>query len=263
VKLKALSLGMALIVAPLLAQPAGIRTTPRFEVASIKEAAVPDELAERILSFAGGCGLTQLNVAGSRVFIDAATTCSLVRLAYDVADHQVVGVPPELTKRDRANIFQVEARAETGAAPSLAEARLMLQTLLAERFLLRVRREPREIPVYALVVARGGPKFTPCANPDAPSQYVAGHLRNCTPVMPWSRVTQMLAREAGRPVLDETELPDASFEVHWLPDGAPPQPDSPPSLFTAIQEQLGLRLEPQRSLVDSIVVDHAERPRPN
>ena len=258
-KLTALSLGMLLIVAPLFAQPGGVRS-PRFEVASIKEAAVPDELAGRILSFAGGCGLTQLNVAGSRVFVDAATTCSLIRLAYDVADHQVAGVPPELTKRDRANIFQVEARAETGAAPSLAEARLMLQTLLAERFLLRVHRAPREIPVYALVVAKGGPRFTPCSNPDAPSQYLPGHLRNCTPVMPWSRVTQMLAREAGRPVLDRTGLPDSSFEVRWLPDGTPPQPDSPPSLFTAIQEQLGLKLESTKAQSEVLVIDRVERP---
>ena len=79
-----------------------------------------------------------------------------------------------------------------------------------------------------------------------------------------ARVAQMLSRVTDRPVIDKTGLTGTrTFELHWLPEGEAPQPASPPTLFTALQEQLGLKLEPQRTMVDTIVVDHVERPSPN
>jgi uncharacterized protein (TIGR03435 family) len=78
-----------------------------------------------------------------------------------------------------------------------------------------------------------------------------------------ARVAQFLSRETGRFVLDKTGLGAATFELHWQAETAPPLPDSLPSLFTAIREQLGLKLEAQRAPVDSIVVTRAERPSPN
>jgi uncharacterized protein (TIGR03435 family) len=158
--------------------------------------------------------------------------------------------------------FEIDARAGTTA--TIDEARAMLQSLLAERFRLRVHREPRETPVYVLTAAKGGPKKTACTNPEAPSVYTSGRLLSCRPTLPMGRVAQLLGRETHRPVLVDTGLtgPDV-FELYWLPEGAEPQPDSPPSLFTAIQEQLGLKLEARRGTVEAIVVDHAEGPSAN
>jgi uncharacterized protein (TIGR03435 family) len=264
VGLPALAAGMLLLAGPLSAQRGDPARPPRFDVVSIKQASIPADVLPRLLSLGGSCGLPAIERSGSLVTVPLGTVCGLIRVAYDVADYQVVGVPAELSRGEASNFLQIEARVEGGTTPSVADARLMLQTLLAERFGLRIHREPREIPVYALVAAKGGPRFTPCANPDAPSGYVAGRLVNCRPpLIPMARVAQMLVREAGRPVLDKTGLAPAAFELHWLPEGAPAQPDSPPALFTAIQEQLGLRLEAQRSPVDSIIVDHVERPTSN
>jgi uncharacterized protein (TIGR03435 family) len=78
-----------------------------------------------------------------------------------------------------------------------------------------------------------------------------------------SRILQFLSSETGRPVFDNTGLSAPTFELRWLPDKAEPEANSPPGLFTAIQEQLGLKLEPQRGAVDSMIVDAVEPPSPN
>jgi uncharacterized protein (TIGR03435 family) len=78
-----------------------------------------------------------------------------------------------------------------------------------------------------------------------------------------ARFAQFLGSATGRMVLDKTGLAPFTFELRWLPDSAEPLPDSPPTLFTAIREQLGLRLEAQRAPVDSIIVTRVERPSPN
>jgi len=161
------------------------------------------------------------------------------------------------------NFFEVEALVETVTAPSIEEIRLMLRTLLAERFRLQVRREPVEMPVFVLAPAEGELKTTACADPKAASSYVPGRIVSCTPPLPMARFAQFLSRETGRMVLDQTGREAMTFELHWLPDTAQPQPDSPPSLFTALREQLGLKLEAQRAPVDAIVVVHAERPSAN
>jgi uncharacterized protein (TIGR03435 family) len=250
-------------VVPAAAQRGALPAAPRFDVVSIKQVPIPAEALARTLAVAAACGLPGIDRAGSRIQVPIATLCGLIRVAYDVADHQVIGVPVELAKGDAANVIQIEARVEDGTAPSMDDIRLMLRTLLAERFQLRVHREPREQSVYALVAAKDGPRLKPCSRPEASSGYTPGRLVSCTPLMPMARVAQLLGREAGRPVIDKTGLAPASFELHWLPEGAQPQPDSPPFLFTAIEEQLGLKLEPQRVPIDSIVVDYAERPSPN
>ena len=78
-----------------------------------------------------------------------------------------------------------------------------------------------------------------------------------------ARFAQFLSSATGRMVFDKTGLEPFAFELHWQPDSAEPQSDSPPSLFTAIREQLGLKLEAQRARVESIVVVHVKRPIPN
>jgi uncharacterized protein (TIGR03435 family) len=77
------------------------------------------------------------------------------------------------------------------------------------------------------------------------------------------RLLQFLSSETGRPVVAKTGLAELTFELHWLPAQAEPAPDSPPGLFTAVQEQLGLKLEPGRGQVEMIVIDSVQRPTPN
>jgi len=114
-----------------------------------------------------------------------------------------------------------------------------------------------------LVQEPGRKATTPCPDLQRGSGYGAGRIVSCTPPLPMARFAQFLSNAAGRMVLDKSGLEPFSFELRWQPDSAEPQPDSPPSLVTAIREQLGLRLEAQRAPVDSIVVTRAERPTPN
>jgi uncharacterized protein (TIGR03435 family) len=236
----------------------------RFDVVSIKRGAVDAETLAGMTKTGGTCGLPFVERTSGRVSIPATELCGLIRVAYDVGDYQVTGIPPALAKGIVENTFEIDARVQGAATPSPEDTRLMLQTMLAERFRLRVHREPREMPVYVLVTAKGGPKLTPCSSPDAGSFYTPGVLVSCTPPMPMTRILQMLTREVRRPVVNKTTLTGpVAFELHWLPEGASAQPQSPPGLFTAIQEQLGLRLQPDRAPIDSIIVDHAEAPSAN
>lgn len=248
----------ALLAAPSLSAQRSDSATTQFEVASIRPVTFSDEARAQLQKVGGTCALPQLERSGSRVHVQFSKLCGLIRVAYDVADYQVVWMPSV----EPSEYFEVDARA--GTTPTIDQARVMLQSLLAERFRLRVHREPLETPVYVLTAAKGGPKKTACTNPEAPSVYTPGRLLSCRPPMPLARVAQLLGRETHRPVLVDTGLtaPDV-FELYWLPEGAEPQADSPPSLFTAIQEQLGLKLDARRGTVDAIVVDHAEGPSPN
>jgi bla regulator protein BlaR1 len=228
----------------------------RFDVASIKEIATPDD-SRRL-----PCGLPGVERSGNRIRIPLTQLCGLIRVAYDVGEYQVTGIP-EKQGVGATNFFEVEALVENVTAPGMEAIRLMLRTLLAERFRLQVRRQPVEMPVFVVSPAEGGLKTTACADPKATSSYVPGRIVSCAPPLSMARFAQFLSRETGRMVLDKTGRETMTFELHWLPDTAPPQPDSPPSLFTAIREQLGLTLEAERAPVDAVVVAHAERPSPN
>ena len=236
-----------------------------FSVVSIRQAVLPDDAIASVLSMAGQCGLPFVQLSAQSVRIPVTTLCGLIRVAYDVNEYQVVGLPQELTKGDASNFLEIQAGLERSSAPSLDGVRPMLRAMLAERFELRVRRAPREVGAYALVVAKGEPKFAPCSDPDAASGYVPGRITNCKPPrMAMSRLAQMLTRETRRAVVDQTGLSGTpAFELRWLPEGVTADAGSPPSLVTALQEQLSLKLESQRVTVDAVVVEHATRPTSN
>jgi uncharacterized protein (TIGR03435 family) len=251
------------IVVPAVAQRPRTDSDPRIEVVSVKPAVIPPDALAQIASVAGGCPLSGIERSTGRVAVPVGNLCGLIRAAFDVADYQVFDIPKSLSGVQASTVFEIEARIDGGAEPSPQQARQMLQSMLADRFKLRVRREPREMPVYALIATDGGPKPGKCANPEAASGYTPGRLVSCTPPIPMPRVAQMLTRAAGRPVIDRVGTGPFMFELHWLPDGAPMLADSPPSLFTALQEQVGLRLQPTRAEIESIVVEYADQPTPN
>jgi len=248
-------IALALVLAaPLSAQRDA--SEARFDVASIKEIPAPDD-PRRIT-----CGLPGIMPSGNRIRIPLTQLCGLIRLAYNVDEFQIKGIPDNRGVGPR-NFFEVDALLENGAAPGIDALRPLLHTLLAERFQLQVRREPVEMPVYVLVQEAGRKATAPCPDLKRGTGYVAGRISSCTPPLPMPRFMQFLSSATGRMVLDKTGLEPFMFELQWLPDTAQPQPDSPPELFTAIREQLGLKLEAQRAPVESVVIVRAERPTAN
>lgn len=156
--------------------------------------------------------------------------------------------------------YDIEARA--GYAAQYAELNQMLQTLLAERFHLKLHHETRSLQGYAIVVAKDGLKMKPSApgtrghTNDNPGSVVS----TATSI---SRLALKLSVLLKVPVLDETGVNGSfDFALHWIPDEAA-DPTAGPSLFTAIQEQLGLRLEARKVPTDMLVVDSAEPPSAN
>jgi uncharacterized protein (TIGR03435 family) len=233
-----------------------------FEVASVK-ARQPGSL----ITVVGGAP------SGSRLTLEAMSLSDLISWAYDIKPWQVAGGPSWAgIQRDRTTLnsatrrFDIAAKAEGGAARSPEEFRRMLQSLLADRFHLASHRETRDTPVYVLVVDKGGPKFKESA-PDA-----KGFLRmngGGKITASGGSMTQLVgwfsnANGVERPVIDQTGLTGRyDFTLTWSnPLAAAPDP-AEPSIFTAMPEQLGLKLEPRRAPVEVFVIDRADIPDEN
>jgi uncharacterized protein (TIGR03435 family) len=230
---------------------------PAFEVASIK----PGDPSVR------GFGV---GVRGNLFITTNATLKMIVEFAYDLRDHQISGGPTWLNSAT----FTIEAKP---VPQSEEQLRLMVQSLLAERFRFRSHRESRIEPVYELVVAKGGHRLKePKPQADGRSGIFGerrGDLNGYA--APMAMFANVLSQGLGRSVIDKTALPGKfDFKLIWTPgpgeggsnippDMPPPADTSGPSIFTAIQEQLGLRLESSKGPVDVLVIDHAEKPDAN
>jgi uncharacterized protein (TIGR03435 family) len=249
---------------------------PRFEAASIKV----NKSGE-----AGG----RFGGRPEQIVVTNYTLRDIIRNAYGLQRYQIVG-GPDWQAQDR---FDITAKAPEGTPQSQLLG--MVQTLLADRFALRTHRETRDLPVYALVLARSdrrlGPKMQParfdCAalaaarsrGENPPPAQPAGERPACGAQANPGRLlvggyaipdfARNLSGFAGRPIVDRTGLTGAfDFELLWTPDEPPPpgvtlppwyDPNGP-SLVTAVQEQLGLKLDATTGPVDVLVIDSAERP---
>ena len=191
------------------------------------------------------------------------TLRSLVQIAYRLKDYQVTG-GPLWADADR---FDIIARAPGPADdPELID---MMKTLLADRFQLAFHKESKQFPGYDLMVTRKGFKLT--AVEDAGNHSTnskGGHLKATRISMP--RFAEWITRVVGQPVEDKTGVQGVfTFEMDWSPaNSQPPRPDTEfadagPSIFTALQEQLGLRLEARKVSGEILVIDRAERPSEN
>jgi len=236
---------------------------PQFEVASIK----PGKPSAK------GSGVF---INGHRFEVIDTKLEMLISFAYGLHPRQIVGAP-DWTGRDE---FDITGLAEGDTQPTLAQWKLMIQKLLADRFNLRYHRDTRDLPVYLLRLVRSGAKLNRSeGDPSAlPMVFFPGQ---------WGK---LVGRNAGikdfaaqiqnvvldRPVVDETGLSGRyDFTLSWTPDESqftpiteriPPPTDpanAPPPLFTAIQEQLGLKLEAGNARADVIVIDRLEKPAPN
>lgn len=247
---------------------------PEFEVATIRPSA-PNDAHGTTFSFTpdGGVKVTNGTVKG------------IVEMAYDYRDFQISG-GPRWVDSELFNIVAKSASDSTGAStgnPSahIQETRLRLQALLAQRFQLKVRRETRELPVYVLEVGAKGAKLGENSAANSSGTSPAGINAGCGQMTgtntSMANLAYKLSRQLDRTVLDRTSLTgNYDFQLSWAPDSgacSAPVPGGSsasaattadgPSLFTALQDQLGLRLGSQKALVEVLVIDHVERPSPN
>ena len=308
-KLLLAGVAIAIIAGPLLSglasqtieQSASSVPLPSFDVASIK----PNNSGERRVMFDNTQGMFRaVNV----------TPKILIEFAYNIKDSQLSGGPGWIT----SDHYDVEAKAEDAGqstqppTPELVDQRaqrrrLMLQSLLADRFKLTITRETKDLPIYALVVTKDGPKFhqsppmpsdtaaTPPGPPDPPApgqplrgrgtRFMMGRGQLNMNDAPMSAFTDALARQLGRNVVDKTGLKgNYDLALQWTPDegqngqffggtggpdgrlsgdSAPPPDASGPSIFTALQEQLGLKLESEKGPVETLVIRSIEKPSEN
>jgi uncharacterized protein (TIGR03435 family) len=259
-----------------------------YDVASIKPNKSADDRTKLMYL---PDGLTGTNV----------TPQMLVRLAYGIQDNQISGAPTWFN----SDSYNLEAKMGSSVVDELRKMsedqrkvgrQQMLQALLADRLKLTVHRETKDLPVYALVIAKNGPKLQKARPgdtyadgfkgidglPAGPHNMVLrgrGEFR--AQAQPISALARALSHALGRPVLDRTGLTgEYDIALQWTPEsqtpmfkgteegqqnsGSRPSADSSgPSIFTAIQEQLGLKLESQKGLAEVLVIDHVEKPSEN
>ncbi len=197
----------------------------------------------------------------------------LIQFAYGVPDSQILGGPAWLD----SIMFDIDAKSDPAVDAELHvlpteqarhQKQLMVQALLAARFKLKVHQETRQLPLYALVVTKDGHKFKPSkANGTTiDTGQTRLHIAGSDDTM--SILARELAQILGRIVVSQTGLSGRyDVSLRWTPDdaaaAAPSTPDIPPDIFTAIQEQLGLKLESTKGPVPVLVIDSVERPSPN
>jgi len=285
--------GLLLIVAG--SRSGGVRAqdqaaNPKFEVASVKQ----NRTGANTVMLGGG--------PGGRYNASNVPLRLLIRSAYQIQDSQLVG-GPDWINTDR---FDIVAKAETEPPPTppgqVGPMQLMVRALLVDRFRLVVHREMREMPIFALVLARedkrlgpqlkvssvdcspAGRRGLPPAAPPGPNERPPCGMRMAPGSIlsggtALSQLATTLSNSVGRTVVDKTGLTDRfDIDLKWTPDGmaaggglgipggAPPPPPadtSGPSIYAALQEQLGLKLESQRGPVEVLVIDSVEHPTEN
>jgi uncharacterized protein (TIGR03435 family) len=193
-----------------------------------------------------------------RVSVTNATLETLIRNAYGMQKNQIVGAPKWIDS-DR---YDIQAR--TAGPIREADERPLLQNLLGDRFRLKIHQESRNLPIYALRLGKGGPKF-PEHKGDAGAIHTsrgAEKIRITAERFSMSQLAGILNRQLDRVVDDKTGLQGYyDFSLEWDPNQAPDS--QTPSLFAALEEQMGLKLEASRGSVPVLVIDHAEKPHAN
>jgi bla regulator protein blaR1 len=300
-------LRMALIGAVAIPLQSQAPSKPSFEVASVKPSAGAGNFM--------GIG----RAPGGRFTANNVPLRFLIQNAYRVRDFQVIGGPSWMASER----WDVEAKAEEGSIPAPSgppdpnvadPMSIRLQSLLEERFQLKLHRETRELPIYTLTIVKDGlkmksveapPRLVPGQAPPGPSPPPpppgGGLPANFTPApgsvmmspgrllgsaMTMTQLVNSISGLLGRSIVDKTELkgyfdvrlqfapesaPGSSGPVGPAPGGGPPIAGPPagasdpagPSIFTAVQEQLGLRLESTRGPVEVLVIDSVQKPTEN
>lgn len=242
--------------------PMAADANPEFEVATIKPSK-PDQQGKGFM------------VKGREFDTMNTSLIDLITFAYGIHPKQIVGAP-DWAGTDK---YDLTAKPDGEGQPNDKQWKTMIQKLLADRFKFTFHHDKRELPVYTLVVAKGGSKMTKSeGDPNGlPSLFFHGlgdlPGRNAT-VADFAGVMQTAVLD--RPVVDQTGLTGRfDFTLKWTPDESqfgglgikvpPPsdKPDAPPNLYQAIQEQMGLKLDPVKAPADVLVIDHVEKASAN
>jgi bla regulator protein BlaR1 len=236
---------------------------PVFEVASVKPSAP------------GARGMS-INRNGGRITTENVPLRFLITFAWDVRDFQITGGPGWLSS-DRWDISaKPEGDIQRGPEGE-TKIRAMMRALLSERFGLTLHTETKELPVYALVIAKNGPKLEPSSGKSEVTRISMSRGQMNVTNFNMATVARELSSQLGRIVIDETGLKgDYTFKLEFAPEQNAIQkpvdgPEKPeiapesdrPSLFTALQEQLGLRLESKKGPVQILVIDKVEKATEN
>lgn len=233
---------------------------PGYEVATIKPSQ-PDEQRA-------------VQVVGARLVTRATSLVDLMMFAYGVHPSQIANGPEWM----KAEKFDVVIQPNLPGRPSTAQMRSIVQQVLRDRFKLEFHHAQRELPVYRLVAVKGGPKLAATTKDEQVSNTAAvgfapGRLMVSNATMgEFASLMQRYVR-LERPIVDHTGIAGKyDFKLDWTPDfsqldGTKPQPmkgdANAPSLYTAIQEQLGLKLEAAKEPAEVFVIDHVETPSEN
>lgn len=269
--------------------------TPKFEVASVR----PNTSGDNKM-------LSQVQPGGRYTAVNVPPRLLIIN-SYGLQEQQLVGAPPWISSER----FDIVAKAEGDLGPPVSrdapsKLQLMIRALLEDRFKLKVHREPREVPIYTLVLARpDGPLGSGLTVSTVDCEALVAARRNPPPSdppkpgerpqcgarvgfgeltaggQPLLELVSLLSATVGRSVVDRTGLTGRyDITLRWTPDRvlqraagtAPSEPirvngveidPNGPSIFTALQEQLGLKLESERGTVEALVIDHIERPTPD
>ncbi|HXS78165.1 MAG TPA: TIGR03435 family protein [Terracidiphilus sp.] len=246
---------------PAALPPMPANADPAFEVATIK----PSDTSAPHGTF--------LRTEGRHSIAYNFAVRDLICFVYGVHKSQIVDGPKSLLETR----FDIDGVPDIDGRPNIEQRKIMYRKLLASRFKLAFHREKRELPAYVIEVAKGGPRLTKTdRKPGEGTVFsmdpqIILKVRNAS-ISDFAHGMQEAILD--KPVVDQTGLRDRyDFDLKWTPDegqltpvpGAEIHQDSnaPPGLYTAIQEQLGLRIESKKAAVDVLVIDHLEDPSPN
>ena len=240
---------------------------PAFEVATIKpsDPARPGKL---------------FTVRGQEVVTINTTAMDLIKMCYDVHPRQIVGGPAWL----ESDKYDLNGKPDVPGQPNVAQIKMMMQKLLADRFQLKFHRDKKELSVYAITVGKSGAKISKSdSDPNGLPGLFFGrapggmsfNVRNATLA---EAASVLQGSMLDKPIVDQTGLSEKyDFTLKFTPDagqiaslGGPPptapaadNPDAPPDIFAAFQQQLGLNLVSTKAPADVLVIDHVEKPSAN
>ena len=227
---------------------------PSFEVATIK----PSDPNDTNYGF---------RLEGHQIHVESNTVTNIICFAYSIQKNQIINAPKWFDEQR----WDIDGVPDVEGKPSWAQYKRMLQKLLAARFGLQMHQDKRELPVYVLTVAKNGPKLEKTKSDPGALNNASGHGIGSAQYMKFtnesmSDLAQLFQIVGGdKPVVDQTNLSGRyDFTLTWTPDSIrASEPNAPPGLFTAVQEQLGLKLEAKRAATDVFVIDAATRPTQN
>jgi uncharacterized protein (TIGR03435 family) len=209
-----------------------------------------------------------IRVKGRHLITGGTSLSRLIAWAYEINPSQFTGGPAWV----ESDHFDIQGEPEGEGQPTYYQWKIIVQKLLEDRFQLKLRHEKKEMPVYALRIAKGGSKLKLSQTGEDPNAqpwmfFTGPGVWPGTNVATRDFISLMQRTFVDRPIVDETGLTGRyDFLLKFAIPDAPPLPEgveAPPSLFTAVQEQLGLKLEPAKLPADFYVIEHVEKPSEN